>query len=804
MTGLGHDLRHGARLLVRSPGFSLAVLATIALGVGVNTAVFSVVRAVLLRQLPYHEAERLVLVEDTQPNVEEAPASYPEYVDWREGTRALDGVAAWVGNDQSLTGSGEARHLNGVRASSNLFAVLGIYLPLGRSFLREEEAPTAARVAVLGHGLWERGFGSDPAILGTSVTLNGAPFTVVGVLPGDFDTRTVFGGGVDVWIPLRVDDQLAPRGLHFLNVLARLQPGVDLGSARAEVEALAGRLRKDRGIDHGIRLEPLKERLVAGARRPLVVLLGTVAFVLLIACANVANLLLSRAFGRQREIAIRLAVGAGRARLVRQLLTESLWMGVLGGLFGLLLAWWGVQIFSHALAGAVPRAGEIRIDGTVLSFTLALSLLTALVSGLAPALHAARASLQDALKQAGPSISSGANRVRLRGLLVVSEVALALVLLVGAGLLVESFFRVLSVEKGFDPRGVLALRLDLPQSRYGSPEERIGALGQIVERMRTLPGVVTASLACHVPLAGGNTSGGFAIEGKTFPPDAAPLADKRIVGPGYFTVMRIPLLRGRFFDPRDAESGPRVAIVNETFERRFFSGQDALGKRIDFLWNTKGWQEVVGVVADVKHDALDAPSSPEIYVPISQSSRSADDIGSWILVRTTGPPGKWIGALRAQVAAVDRDAPVSVAWTMEEILSGSLAPRRLTLVLMGAFAVLALLLAAVGIHAVLSYSVAERRREIGIRLALGASPRRVLALVVGRGMRLVSVGVVLGLAAALVASRLLRGLLFGVTPTDPVAFAAVCALLLCVSLVACYFPGRRATAIDPVSMLRSE
>ena len=788
------DIRYGLRILWKNPGFTVICVLTLALGIGANTAIFSVVNALLLRPLPVPQAERLMMVWDTQPGALRAPAAYPEYLDWKERARVFQELGAFFETAPSLTGKGEPEQLQAIRVTSGLLPMLGVAPSPGRNFNPEEEKPDAERVAIISDALWKRRFAADPAVLGTKIVLGGEPHVVVGILP----PGPVLEMHPDVCVPLRLSVEKAPRGLHFLRVLGRLRPGPDLAQARAELESAARQMRTDKLTRHGIEIVPLQESMVGETRPALLVLLGAVGFVLLIACANATNLLLARAATRRKEIAIRLAVGAGRLRLIRQLLTETLILSVLGGGLGLLLALWGVDLLVSAVP-RLPRLEEIRIDGVVLAFTTGISLLTGLLFGLAPALQAASADLQESLKEGGRQSGGSAARRRLRNLLVVSEVALSLVLLIGAGLLIRSFERVLGDERGFDASRVLAVDLNLPPAS-SEPAKQIAFFSALLDRVQKLPGVEAAGVVSHLPLSGNNTNSGIKIEGRSWPEDETPLADDRLVSTDYFRSLRIPILKGRAFTEQDREGAPRVAIINESLARRFFPNVDPIGKRIDMNWKSSGWQEIVGVVGDVKHDGLDLPSSPAIYVPFLQ----APDAGMTLVVRSGGDPLGLVQVIRDEVHHVDKNQPLSRVRTMEAVVAESVGPRRISMSLLSGFAALALFLAAIGIYGVIACSVTQRTHEIGIRMALGAGRGDVLRLVVGQGLKLVGMGVALGLIAAWPLARLLSGLLFKVSATDPWTFAAIPLLLAGVALCACYLPARRAARVDPLTALRFE
>ena len=804
MTQFFQDLRYGFRMLANSPGFTAVAVLTLALGIGANSAIFTLVNAYLLRPLPVAEPGRLVLVSEIQAAKGfVGSVSFPTYLDWREQNQVFEELAAVRGEDFNLTGTDEPERLYGARVSAGFFRTLGVRPILGRGFLPEEDKPGGARVVVLSRGFWQRRSGARPDILGQALTLDGERFTVVGVAPSGF--RISRTAPYELWVPLALEPNRAGRGTHFLLVIARLKPGISIERAQADLSAISSRLARQypENFGWGAVVENLHARLMREARPALLVLLAAVGLVLLIACANLANLLVARGAARQKEIAIRTALGAGRLRVVRQMLTESLLLALLGGGLGLLLALWGVNLLNAIIPAGIQPLQAARADATVLGFTLLVSLATGVLFGLAPALNVSKPDLAQTLKEGGRSSSAAGRHGRLRDSLVVSEVALAMVLLVGAGLLIKSFMRLQQVDPGFRSESVLTIELSLPQARYSKPQQRATFYEQLLERIAGLPGVRAAGACTQLSLSGGETIWGLTIEGRPEPgPGEILQSGHRSVSPDYFRAMSIPLRRGRYFTAQDREGAPGVVIINETMANRFWPSQDPIGKRIRLGAGRSGapWIPIAGVVADVKYSGLDRQPGPEMFLPHLQNPapRMA------IVVRAAAEPASLATALRSAVTALDRDQPVANIRTLEKIVSDSVAPRRLTMLLLGIFAALALVLAGVGLCGVISYSVTQRTHELGVRMALGAQPSEVLRLVIGHGMILTMIGVAIGLAGAFALTGFLSSLLFGVTARDPATFLAVALALASVALAACYIPARRATRVDPMVALRYE
>jgi predicted permease len=801
MHAFRQDLRYALRVLARQPGVTCVAVLTLALGIGANSAIFSAVNAVLLRPLPYDDPDRLVTVWEKRPTegVNDNVVSPADFLDWARMNQSFEGMAAMTDTTADLTGSGEPEKLSVGVVSPPFFDILRVRPMLGRTFRAEEAIVGKPRGVILGHHLWTTRYGSDPAIVGRTITLNGNPVEVIGVLPASFEFPDE---DVDLWGPLQLEGSPQPlsRTSHQFNVYARLKPNVSLEQARGDMERVGQALQKEypqanRG--HGAWVIPLEERLKGPVRRSLLLLLGAVAFVLLIACVNVANILLAKAAGRRREMAVRSAVGAGRARLAGQMLTESLVLAMLGGAAGLVVAWWGTAALRQLAPGGQPVLGlaHLGLERRVLVFTAILSLATGFLFGFLPAWQLASQDVSESLKDGGRS--PGGVRRRLRVALVVSEIALASLLLVAAGLTLRSFQRVLEQPAGFRVDRAVAVTIALPSSRYRSDEAYLSTFDRIEEQFRNLPGVRAVGATSHLPLSGRDGRRGVGIEGREPTPDAPTRAHPRSVTPGYFQAIGIMLLSGRGFTAADTASSPRVAVVNETMARRYWPGTSPVGRRVKL--SDSDWIDVVGVIADVKHWGLDAPVNPEIYFPMRQSLSGS----MTFVVSTGGDASSLAAAVRDQVRAVDPNLPVANLRTLEDIAAVSVASRRAGMLLIAVFAALALVLAAAGIHGVMSHLVALRSAEIGVRMTLGASPSAVMALVLREGTLQALVGLAIGLTGGVLLMRTFRSVLFGVEPADVLTLALVGTGLLLTALAACAIPARRAMKVDPVTALRT-
>ena len=820
MRTLLQDIRYGLRMMLKNPGFTAVAVVALALGIGANTAIFSVINAVLLRQLPYEHPERLVLVWEKflRQGLDKIPVSAPEFTDYRDQNRVFEQIAAFDTADFNLTGGDAPERVPGARVSATVFLLLGVKPQWGRTFLPEENEPGRDAVVLMSYGLWQRRFGSDPKLIGRTLALNNKNYTVVGIMPPGFhfplslfDIQGVeFTQPAELWTPISfTPTQMKQRGSRDFGVIGLLKPGVTLGQANAEVQTIADRMRQQYPDNYppdgwGASVVSLHEQIVGRIRPTLLVLFAAVGFVLLIACANVANLLLARATARHKEIAIRTALGAGRWRLIRQLLTESILLSLLGGILGILLALWGIDTLVSYGSDTLPRIKEVGLDGRVLGFTLLISIVTGALFGLVPALQASKLDLTETLREGGRTSAGGAGHRRLRSLAIIAEFALALMLLVGAGLTIKSFWRLQKTDPGFNPQNVLTFQLSLPKAKYSEPKQIASFYRQIIERTGALPGVSAAGATVILPLSGSNTDSSFMIEGH-MPQDPSRFPDEeiRVVTPDYFRTMSIPLLKGRYFTDADKEDAPGAVIINQALARKYLPGEDALGQRLtmdDPGKPTAKWLTIVGVVGNVKHRGLNVEAKPEFYLPHTLYPEAS----MTLVARTASDPAGLTSAIRKEVAALDSDLPVYNARTMEEVISDSVAPQRLSTLLLGLFAALALVLAAVGIYGVISYSVTQRTHEIGIRMALGAQTHDVLRLVIGHGMLLVAIGVSVGLLAALAMTRLMASLLYGVSAHDPLTFISIPALLILVAVLACYIPARRATRVDPMVALRYE
>jgi predicted permease len=814
MEALLQDVKYGIRMLLKNPGFTAIAILTLALGIGANTAIFSVVNAEILRPLPFRDPNQLVHVatSNVRMHTTNGAISYPDFADWRAQNHVFQGIAAYTDASFALTGIEQPAHLEAATVSAGLFDLLGAVPELGRTFLPEEDEPHH-HVVILSDRLWKDRFGGDPHIIGRVITLDNSGYTVVGVMPTSFQ-YPLQREPAELWStfgPVRESTPDSPamtdeRSAHFLRAIARLKSGVTLAEAQANLDVITSSLARqypDSDKYFGARLTSEQEQMTQEIRPALFVMMVAVGFVLLIACVNVANLLLARATARTREIAIRTALGAGRKRVVRQLLTEAFLLASLAGALGLLIAAWGIAILIRFSPADVPRVASIQLDSWVLLFTMALSLATGMLFGLAPAPQVSHANIVDALKEGALSTTAGRGRHSLRSALVVVEVALALVLLVGSGLLIRSLLRLQNVNPGFDSHSVMTSDVDLPDAKYPDPQ-KAQFFRELIPQLRSLPGVQSAAGIYPLPMGGDEIHTTFEIDGHPVARSEEPHAALRTVTPDYFAAMRIPLLQGRDFSARDDAASTPVVIINEALARQYFPNESPIGKHIkpSVATNTPEplMREIVGVVGNVKSRNLSQEWAPESYVPYAQIS-----FGSMTLVvRTAHDPQSLAKPIAETVRSLDKDLPVYAPKTVEQYLDGTIAAPRFNTFLLGIFAGLAMLLTAVGLYGVISYSVAQRTHELGIRMALGAEPRDMLRLVVGQGLKLAAIGVGLGLVAALALTHFLASLLFGVTATDPVAFLAVMALLFAVVLIASYLPARRAMRVDPMVALRYE
>jgi putative ABC transport system permease protein len=815
METLLQDIRYGVRMLLKAPSVSIVATIALALGIGANTAIFSVVNAVLLRPLPFANSEQLMMVWETDSTrgYSRGSASYPNFVDWREQNHVFEHVASYHTNDFVMTGRGESTRLQGAVVNADLFPLLGAAPVIGRAFLPDEDKPgESGRVVLLSQQLFQKRFNSDPNAVGQSMVLDGKNYTIVGVMPQAFQFP-IQNEPVELWTTVALDREgkdpiTDERGAHYMNVIARLKPGVSKEQAQAEMTAVGTRLEQqypDKNLHKSIRIEPALEALVGDIRPALLILLGAVGCVLLIACANVANLLLARAMMRHKEMAIRSALGASRLRVVRQLLTESVLLSLAGGTLGLVMAVWWSDLLVALGKENIPRALQVGLDWRVLGFTLAVSLLTGIIFGLVPALHSSKTELTESLKEGGRGSSDGARRNRIRGVLVVSELAIAVVLLVGAGLLIQSLWRLEKVSPGFESQNLLTFVVGIPDVKYPA-EKQAQFYHDLVTRVESLPGVRSASAIIPLPLSGDLFRISFETEGRPVAKGDQPSADFFAISDSYFKTLGVSMLQGRDFNERDGEKAPPVVIVNQAFAQKYFPNEHPVGKRIKPGISTRDaepdppMREIVGVVADVRNRNLSSELRPGYFVPAAQIPFNQ----MTLVVRTTNDPHSLITAVQNEVHSMDREVPVFSIKTMDEYIAATVAAPRFNTTLLAIFASVALILTIVGLYGVMSYSVAQRTNEIGIRMALGARVTDVLTLVFKQGLKLVLIGEVIGLAGAFALTRLIRGLLFGVTPTDYTTFIAVAVVLALVAVLATLIPARRAAKVDPLVALRYE
>jgi len=805
MDTLLQDLRYAARALLKSPGFTATAVLTLMLGIGANTAIFSVVDSVLLRSLPYREPERLVMLWENHPQegAPRNPFAPANFADLSAQTGSFERIGAiYPYSTVNLTGAGEPEQLRLLRVSGDLFPTLGVAARLGRTLGPEDDRPGGPNLVVISDGFWRSRFGGDPAAVGRSVTLGGEPYTIVGVMPPGFALPTWSG---DLIAPLGLDAQTAQlRAVRFLTLVGRLKPGVSLPRVNAELATIAGRIaaaHPETNAGVGVTVLPVTQAVVGDVRPALLVLFGAVAFVLLIACANVANLLLARAAGRGREMAVRVALGAARMRLVRQLLTESVLLAALGALGGFVLAAWGIDWLRHLGAVDVPRIADTSLRWPVLLFTAGAALLTGVAVGIVPAVHAMQPRLTGALSESGRGAAGGRERRRARAALLVSQVALALVLLVGAGLMLRTTRRLLGVDPGVQVDRAVTLGVRVGGPRYRDPLATIGFYDRLTEQLAALPGVRAVGAISVLPFGGSGPTTGLRFEAR--PPEAGPPpeAEYRSVTPGYFAAMGIPQLAGRAFEPRDRSDSTLPTLVSETFAQRYYAGDTPLGKRVRLGPNPEApWRTIVGVVGDVRDHGLGAPPRPDVYVLFSQSPSAAMSL----VLRTAGDPATAVAPARTVIRSLDPDVPISGVVTLRQLVGGSVAQTRYAGTLLGGFAALALAIAVVGIYGVMSYLVTQRARELGVRIALGARPTDILRLVLREGMQLGILGAAVGLVVAFGATRAMVGLLYDVSPADPLTYTGVTLLLIVVLVVACYIPARRAGRVDPMEALRTE
>ena len=810
METLLQDIRYGFRTLIKNPGFTMVAVFALALGIGANTAIFSVVNVVLLRQLPYENPDRLVTIWENKltGDATRGQDSPVTFADWRDQKQIFEGATGWWYPQINLTKAGaEPERVRTIDATDDFFTVMGARPILGRTFLPGEDRPGQPRIAVISAGLWQRRFGSDPDVVGKQIALDEVQHTIVGVMPADFR----YPNNTDVWRPLGWTVTQHSRGAHFFEATARLKPGITLERAQADLNSLAVRIAQDNprtNTGWGVTIVPLREQLVGNYKTALLVLLGAVGFVLLIACTNVANLLLARAGAREKEFSIRVALGAGRIRLIRQLLTESLMLALLGGALGLLLAVFGGNLLMAVNPFKIPLLEKLIIDVKILGFTMAVALLTGLLFGLVPALHATKSDLNSTLKEGGRE-SKGA-KTRLRNVLVVAEIAITLVLLIGAGLMLKSFIGLQRIDPGFNSSNVLTFNLQLPGVKYTDWRQVAGFYSQLTQRLKNVPGIRSADVTSYMPLESGYRIPFVNPEHPAAPDGEQLMAQYRMVGYDYFKTMGIPLLQGRMFTEYDLADSQPVVMINQALKRRYWPNEDPTGRHLLSTGRRIGPLaayipasldcEIIGIVGDEKNAGLNTAAEPALYFPQTQfACRSMS-----VVVRTTGDPAGFANAMRNEVWALDNNMPVSDLQTMDQVMSTTVAQPMFSLLLLAIFALLALLLASVGIYGVMAYSVSQRTQEIGIRMALGAQQSSVLAMVMGQGMKLAGIGIALGIVGALLLTNVLKSLLYNVSATDPFTFVMISLVLTIVASLACYLPARRATLVDPLVALRMD
>ncbi|MGH9823411.1 MAG: ABC transporter permease [Blastocatellia bacterium] len=806
------DLRYAIRMLRRNPGYAIVAIVILAVGIGTNTAVFSVVDAVLFRALPIRDPGRLLVVWETNPRASYGPTEGNEVApanlfDWKNRNEVFQDLTALGYINLNLTGAGEPEQIQSALVSPNFFTVVGADPMLGRSFLDEEQQSGKNRVAVLSYSLWKNNLGGGQNVLNRTIALNGIAFTVVGVMPADFELQFPSTRHVELWIP-RIDDpqQHQDRDSHYLYVLGRLKPGVSLENAKSNMSTIALQLMQEypaSNRDRGVKLVPVREYLVGKTRPALLVLLGAVVFVLLIACANVAHLLLARASSRQRETAVRIALGASRFRLIRQLLTESVFLAIAGGLLGVLLAYATIEVIVKTGPADIPRLNEVGLSGLALGFTALISALTGLIFGIAPAIQCSSLALTESLKDGGVGATAGPQGNRLRGTLITTEVALSCVLVIGGCLLVRSFVRLMGEPTGFNRSGVLTFWISPPRSKYPGPEQLGSFYRDILSHLASIQGVQAVGASSQLPLSGSNETNGFSIEGRPADSKAEDEADYRVVSPGYFSAMGVPVLKGRDFTEADTDASIPVVMINRAFARRVFPSQDPIGQRITISDDRPGWRQIVGIVGDVRHFSLGKEPEPEFYVPYAQNPYRT--MAFAIRAARTGRQlGKMVGEVRSEVQSVDKNLPIFKVKSMERVVSESVARERFNAILLGLLAGTALLLAGAGLYGVMSYLATQRMHEIGVRMALGAGRRDIVKMVVGQGLAMTLGGIAVGLVGAFGLTRMLSGLLYDVRTTDLLTFVSVPVVLLCVAITAAYIVAHKSATADPLNALRCE